>query len=485
MRIIFNPTYLMHGLPDGHPLRRSRSLWVALLCALVALAVAFLPEYPGLNPAGRYTLAILILAAGLWLTEAIPAFAVALLVIGLEILILGVPGGVFAASDDPGRWRIFIAPWASPLIWLFLGGLILAEAAAKTSLDRTLARAALSWAGVSVPWVLLAVMLISFVLSMFMSNTATAAMMIAVIMPLVKSLSAQDRLRKALLLSVAFAANLGGMATIIGTPPNAIAAGTLAQSYSMDFLTWMVIGLPPAVLLLAITWLSLWQFYPSSSKTLPADLLTIPKRAQRAPGWQRWVTAAVFIATVGLWMAGDLDYSSPTAVIAFLPITVLCATGIIKRDDICNLPWDVLILITGGLALGVAVTETGLAQWLVQQLPLSDWHIVMIALAFGYLTALLSNFMSNTGAANILIPIGFASAQALGDSAAPPLVLVLIALSASAAMALPIATPPNALAYGRGELAARDFISVGLLIGLLTPLCTLLWCQIILPILGY
>lgn len=449
-------------------------------CLIAAAAIAFLPEWPGLDPAARRCLFILILAAGLWATEAIPAFAVALLVIGLAILLLGRPDGVFVPSDEPERWQIFIAPLASPLIWLFLAGFILAEAAARTGLDRTLAGLVFRIAGSSATAILIAAMGITFVLSMFMSNTATAAMMIAVVAPLLRTMDTGHPFRPALPLGIAVAANLGGMGTLIGTPPNAIAAGYLSRAGAeLSFLNWMALGLPPALLLAAGLGCFLLYRYRAGGLYLDRHALAaVQHAAPRAPAWQRGVVVMVFAVTLALWMFGP----APAAVVAFVPITVLSVTGVIGVAEVRQLRWDVLLLMAGGLSLGVAVTETGLAGWLVGGLPLAGLGLIGAALAFALLTALLSNFMSNTAAANILVPLGAAAAAGLGG--AQGILPVIIALSASTAMCLPIATPPNAIAYSTGEITARAFLMPGLLLAFATPLLTVPWISWLLPRLG-
>jgi solute carrier family 13 (sodium-dependent dicarboxylate transporter), member 2/3/5 len=446
-------------------------------CLLVAGVTAFLPEWQGLDPAPRRCLFILVLAAGLWATEAIPAFAVAFLVIGLSILMLGRPDGVFVGPDEPDRWQIFIAPFASPLIWLFLAGFILAEAAARTGLDRTLAGAVFRAAGARATAVLVAAMAITFVLSMFMSNTATAAMMIAVIAPVLRTLPTGHAFRPALPLGIAVAANLGGMGTLVGTPPNAIAAGFITRGGTqLSFLDWMLLGLPPAVLLAGGLGAFLVYRYRAGGLLLDRRALaSAQETGPRAPAWQRGVVVLVFTVTLLLWMFGP----APAAVVAFVPITVLSITGVIGIAEIRQLRWDVLILMAGGLALGVGVTETGLADWLVNGLPIAGLGLLGAGLAFALLTAVLSNFMSNTAAANILVPLG--AAAALGIGSAPGILPVIIALSASTAMCLPIATPPNAIAYSTGEINARAFLLPGLLLGLLTPLVTVPWVSWLLP----
>ena len=446
----------------------------------IAAAVAFLPEWAGLDAAGRRCLFILLFAAGLWASEAIPAFAVSLLVIGLSILLLGRPDGVFAGADEPDRWQIFIAPMASPLIWLFLAGFILAEAAARTGLDRTLAGLVFRAAGARATAVLLAAMAVKFVFSMFMSNTATAAMMIAVVAPLLRTLPAGHSFRPALPLGIAAAANLGGMGTLVGTPPNAIAAGFLRQAGNeLSFLEWMLLGLPPALVLAGmLAAFLLYRYRPAGLVLDRSALSTVQRGATHAPRWQQGIVVLVFGATLLLWMFG----SAPAAVVAFIPITVLSVTGVIGVAEIRQLRWDVLILMAGGLSLGVAVTETGLAAWMVGGLPTEGLGLAGAALAFALLTTVLSNFMSNTAAANILVPLG--AAVGMGFSGSAGLLPVVIALSASTAMCLPIATPPNAIAYSTGELHSRSFLAPGLALAFATPLVTVAWVGWLLPRLG-
>ncbi len=447
------------------------------LCVALAALAAFLPTYPGLADAPRWTLFILILAAGLWMTEAIPAFAVALLVIGLEIAILGKPGGVFAGPEESGLWEEFTAPWASSLIWLFLGGFIMAAAASKTGLDRAMATAVLRAAGPRAGAILAGAMGITFVLSMFVSNTATAAMMLAVMGPILAGLPAGGRFDKALLLGIAMAANLGGMGTLIGTPPNAIAAGILSSRRPVEFGEWMIAGIPPALLLLGVAWWFLMRRYGRDTGRMALDLAA--GEAQRAPRWQQWLVVAVFVVTVSLWIGGSLHHSNPSSVIAFIPITLLSVTGVIGVKEIRELRWDVLLMLTGGLSLGVAVIETGLAEWLVEGIDLTGWGAIGVGLIFAIFAMALSNFMSNTAAANILVPIGMATALSLGEAGAPFVVVTGIALSASAAMCLPIATPPNAIAYSSGRIRSQDFLLPGLLMAFLAPLLAVGWLAIL------
>jgi len=439
-----------------------------ILAAVFAALIAFVPSYTGLEPAAMWTLFILIFAAGLWMTEAIPAFAVAILIIGLEILILGRPGGVYATG--PKDWQMFVDPWSSPIMWLFLGGFVLGQAAQTTGLDRMMARFVLKWFGSRPSNVLLGAMGLTFVFSMFMSNTATTAMMMSVMAPVIAGIDKKDPYVKALLLGVPFAANIGGMGTIIGSPPNAIAAGLLSETHAISFVEWMMLGLPPAIVLFFIAWLFLRFAYPS--KSIKLDLRGLgweTRTGSLLPMWKRILVFPVFMVTVLLWMTSSL-HGMPTAVVSFIPITVFAVAGILNVSEVRRLQWDVLMLMAGGLSLGVAIQKSGLATWVLTLLPIESMGLLAIAFVLAYITTLLSNFMSNTAATNILAPLGIAMAVGF-----EPIVVIPLALGASAAMCLPISTPPNAIAFAAGDLKTTDFVRGGLLMGILGPLLAVLW----------
>lgn len=439
-----------------------------ILAGLFAALIALVPDYANLDPAAMWTLFILIFAAGLWMTEAIPAFAVAILIIGLEILILGRPGGVFATG--PKDWQMFVDPWSSPIMWLFMGGFVLGQAAQTTGLDRMMARFVLKGFGTKPPYVLLGAMGLTFVFSMFMSNTATTAMMMSVVAPVIAAIDKKDPFVKALLLGVPFAANVGGMGTIIGSPPNAIAAGLLQDSHNISFVEWMTLGLPPAIVLFFIAWIYLRFAHPSQSKTLDLRGLEWETRTGSfLPMWKRLIVFPVFMVTILLWMTGSL-HGMPTAVVSFIPITVFAVTGILNVQQIRNLNWDVLLLMAGGLSLGVAIQKSGLAAWVLGLLPFDTMGLLAIAFVLAYVTTLLSNFMSNTAATNILAPLGIAVAVGF-----EPIVVIPLALGASTAMCLPISTPPNAIAFATGEMKSTDFLRGGVLMGILGPLLATLW----------
>ncbi len=464
--------------------RSGRALFKSLVCVALAAAAIWLPTDPTLTESARWSLGIVVLAATLWISEAMPAFAVALLIIGLQVMILGRPGGVLVAEGDVRGWEIYVRPWASPPMWLFFGGLVLAKAAQRTEIDRWVAGGVLRLTKGRATRLLPAVMGVTFVFSMFMSNTATCAMMLTVLMPAIAVLPKDSPTGKSLLLGLAFAANIGGMATIIGTPPNAIGAGFLEEAGGISFVHWMAIGLPPALLLFGVIW---WLLNRQMRLHGPCPALAIPETGPQTTGegkasptalWQRWLTLMIFALTIGLWMTGTF-HGAPTAVISFIPIVSLSMIGVMRAEDIRSVNWDVLILLAGGLSLGVGIESSGLASWMAAQLQHLTAPAWVITLTLCYVAAAASNLMSNTAAANILLPIGIVLAQTAGPSLDAASIIVPVALSCSIAMALPIATPPNALIFASGRIATRDYLPGGLLALLIGPPLCVAWAHLI------
>lgn len=451
-----------------------RSIVTTAACLIVATVVAFVPEYAGLSEAGIRALFVLIFCAGMWVTEAIPAFATSLLAIGGLIALLGRPDGVYATTDKD--WEQFIAPWGSPLIWLFFGGFCLATSAEKTGLDRWLAARALGLFGQRPAMLLMGVMIVTAVLSMFVSNTATATLVLAMMTPLFASRPKDDGLSKALALGVAFAANLGGMGTVIGTPPNAIAAGLLVGESEVNFAEWMLLAVPPALLLLSIAWgfLVVSRLGHAGFREEEGLLFHAGVASDPVPKLKQIVVVGTFAVTVGLWMTSPL-HGLPTTLVSLVPICVLTTTGILVGSDIRQLPWDILLLITGGLSLGVAMDKTGLAAWAVAQLPVEGLSALALVIGFGYATVIMSNLMSNTATANLVLPISIAVLSAAKSTGGDARMAVAIALAASTAMCLPISTPPNAIVYGTGHIKVTDLLGGGLLMGLLAPPLVAIW----------
>ena len=290
---------------------------------------------------------------------------------------------------------------------------------------------------------------------MWLSNTAATALMLGISLPLVQALPDDATARRGLVLAVPVAANVGGLATPIGTPPNAIMLQYLAEVGSpISFAGWIAVALPAVLLVLSASWAGLLALYGGRDVELPPPKEEPTLPTQRA-GVRRFV-AGISVLTVLGWLLGDQLGLTPGTV-ALLPVTIFFALGTLRLADFRNLAWDVLFLMGGGLCLARAMSRSGLADWIVAMMPtdgVSDWLVAAVALG---LAATMSTVMSNTATANLLGPV---VAGLPGIDPAP--LLVAVAFGCSLAMALPISTPPNAMAFASGQLEARDLLQVGL-----------------------
>ncbi|USD65078.1 SLC13 family permease [Vibrio sp. SCSIO 43136] len=415
-------------------------------------------------------LAIFLLAALLWVLEPVPVFATSILIIALELIMISNKGLlVFRDVPDGHDFGTFInytdifAAFSSPIIILFMGGFALAIAASKYQLDNNLARVLLKPFGHQPKFIMLGLMLITAVFSMFMSNTATTVMMLALLGPIVASAPKGDLGIKALVLCIPIAANTGGIATPIGTPPNAIALQYLTGENSIDFLSWMMMGLPFVIIQLSIAWLLLQKLFPSSQTQM-----TLKLDGKFKKSWRAIVVYVTFAATILLWMTTSL-HGMNTYVVSIIPLAVFTLTGIMGKEELKQINWDVLWLVAGGIAIGIALDKTGLAKALAHAIDYEALSPVAVVITLSIVCWLMANFMSNTATANLLMPI----AAAIGTSM-PSLVsvggiqglLVVVAFSASLGMILPVSTPPNSLAYSTGLIESKDMAKTGIIIGL-------------------
>lgn len=435
-----------------------KQLYKALVIIAVAVLSTFLP-IPDLTLAGKMTLGIFIGAAGFWVTEVIPPFATAITVVVLQVYLLGGEVGPLAGGGEGngggiGDYKIFLNPIASPVIVLFFGGFVLAAAATKHGLDLRLARFFLKPFGTRPMGILMGVICVTALFSMFMSNTATTVMMISIIQPLIGKMDKSNPFRKGLILSVPFAANIGGMGTLIGSPPNAVAASVLSElGEPVSFIGWMKIGTPLVVVMLIVLGILLrLNFRPSSPRIDAPEFELGPITRELV------LVVGAFTATVALWMTEPLHHI-PSPVVALAPIMIFTMFGVIGSDDLKRIEWDVLILVAGGLSLGVAMQSSGLADTLVRSIPFDQFSAPIILTTIAITAVSISNFMSNTSASNMLIPIVTAIASISPTSAA-----MTVALSATLAMSLPISTPPNSIAYATKQIETRDMILSGTLV---------------------
>lgn len=362
-----------------------------------------------------------------------------------------------------------MATFANPIIILFLGGFILAIAATKSGLDVLLAKNLIKPFGKKSENVLLGFLLITGAFSMFVSNTATAAMMLTFLTPVFAALPASGKGRVALTLSIPVAANIGGMATPIGTPPNAIALQALngpELHMGIGFGQWMSFMFPLVIVLLLISWFLLKKFYPFSQKTIE---LTIEGDVHR--GWRMWVVCITFAVTIIMWLLDKVTGVDANTV-ALIPIAIFAVTGVITAKDLQQINWSVIWMVAGGFALGLGMNGSGLANAAIASIPFGSWSPIVIMIVSGLICYFLSNFISNTATAALLVPILAVVCNGMGAGLDPvggtSTILLGIALSASAAMCLPISTPPNAIAYSTGLVGQKSMLKMGIIVGAIT-----------------
>ncbi len=420
--------------------------------------------------------ALTVLMAVWWVSEALPIPVTALLPLAL-LPLLGV--------SSPGEAA---APYANPLVFLFLGGFMIALAIQRWNLHRRIALFILRHSGKRPDHLVGGFMLGTAGLSMWVSNTATAAMMLPIGLSVLlvmesyrgdEAPESQTRFAKALLLGIAFGANIGGMGTLIGTPPNAILAAFMADNHGVHigFGQWMLVGTPVSLVLLGLCWwvLTRWAF---PLETLPiggvAELIE-RKRAELGP-----LTAteqrvlAVFLLTATAWILRPvLENSFPAlhfsdagiAVLGAIALFLVPAAGrntgaLLAWNDTRELPWGVILLVGGGLSLGTAIEASGLSASIAAQLMgLGGFPIILIIVTVAALTLTLSHVASNTATAATLLPLVTSIALTIDQ---PPLALAVpVALAASCAFMLPVATPPNAIVFGSERLRVIDMVRAG------------------------
>ena len=375
------------------------------------------------------------------------------------------------------KQKSIFGTFADPIIILFLGGFFLADAATKFRRAINLARVLLKPFGTNPKFVLLGLMSVTAIFSMFMSNTATAAMMLALLTPVLALFKPEDRGRAAFALCIPIGANVGGIGTPIGTPPNAIALKYM-QDLGLDvtFGKWMMFGIPFVLIMLLVGWLVLLKMFPISqksldlSKELKGKFLTTPKAI---------VVYATFIITIPLWVIPKDYHGLDANSVAIIPIVVFSVTGVITKKDLRGMAWDVLWLVAGGFALGVALSETNLAKDMINAIPFGEWNSTVLLIGASCICLFMATFMSHTATAALLVPIlgGVAGAMMKAssmDNAGAVALLVTVAFASSLGMALPISTPPNAMAYATGHIEQKGMAVSGTILCLLGLVITII-----------
>ncbi|ATV27984.1 SLC13 family permease [Prevotella intermedia] len=455
-----------------------KKVWQLLGIVLITAVVWNLPisvfDIDGLTVVQQRIIAIFVFATLSWLTECIPAWATSLAIMTIMCVSVSENSFQFFKGDGIGellKSKEIMASFADPIIMLFLAGFILAIAASKSGLDTLLAKNMIRPFGNKSENVLLGFLFITGIFSMFISNTATAALMLTFLAPVFASLPANGKGRIALTMSIPLAANLGGIGTPIGTPPNMIAMKFLNDpdglNLGISFGQWMLIMGPLVVILLLICWRVILYFFPFSKKTIELEI-----KGEIHRGWRMYVVIATFIITILLWIIPKEITGINTNTVSMIPMGIFAITGVINAKDLQQIDWSVIWMVAGGFALGLGMNGSGLADVAIESIPFGSWSPIVILIVSGLICYFLSNFISNTATAALLMPILAVVCRAMGDKldviGGTSTVLLGVAIAASTAMCLPISTPPNAIAYSTGLVEQKDMLKTGLVCGIIS-----------------
>ncbi|CAK4067227.1 SLC13 family permease [Vibrio sp. 16] len=449
-----------------------------MLCLgpLVMLATLVMePPVAGLSVDAWRTAGLAFWMASWWISEAVPIPAASL----LPLVVVPVAG---IASI-----KQVAAPYAHPLIFLFLGGFLISIAMERWNLHRRIALKTMLYAGSKPSIQVLGIMLVTAFLSMWMSNTATAVMMLPIALSVIKIVTDRDpnnnQFGKAMLLAIAYGASIGGIATLIGTPPNALMAAYLSDSYNIEigFGQWMMLGLPLSIVLLVFTWLWLTKFSYKvdqagevSSKSVFKDQLD--KLGAMSAGEKKvlfifafaalgWIFRPYIAKATGIGLS-DTGVAMMAAILLFaLPVISGSNQRVLDWESAKSVPWGILILFGGGLALAAKIKSSGLAEYIALQIQGADTiSLVMGILIVTALITFLTEITSNTATAAGFLPLLGPVAESITGT---PMVWVIpAAIAASCAFMMPVATPPNAIVFGSGQLKMGDMIRAGFLLNI-------------------
>jgi sodium-dependent dicarboxylate transporter 2/3/5 len=490
------------------PSKHSTQLLTIAFAVLLTGITATVPTTGSLTVAGQYAVATMVFAAVLWVTGALP--------LPLTALTIPILLTIFGVYPDFGE---AVAGFADPVIFLLLAGFMLAEALQEHAIDRRIAFSILVRFGTSARGLVLGVMLATALLSMVISNTATVAMMVPIVLGIIESVtdltkagedvpsSDASNLQIGMLLGVAYAASLGGVGTLIGTPPNAIVVGQLNEllGFEITFVEWLAIGLPMVVLTLPVAWVLLtYVVYPPKQYDVSHAREQARDRLQSMGSLSARArcTVVIFGATAFLWLLGGLGFLFEDVLsrewyvtlfggagenafgtighegvlfyvlVGLLAVPALIVSGATAWDELVDIDWGTLLLLGGGISLANALADTNATMWLAEVTlgSLEGTSIVVILLVVVTMTVMVGELASNTAMAAILAPllinIGPAYAEALGTSGELASVLLAVtgAIAASYGFALPVATPPNAIVFGAGYVEREHMLRAGVLL---------------------
>lgn len=457
----------------------------------VVTLLTFKPE--GLSGEGIAILASTLWIAVWWMTEAVPIPVTSLLPLVLFPLTDGLDIDTTASS------------YGDDTIFLFMGGFMIALAMEKWDLHRRIAVSIISIIGTNMNRIVLGFMVATGFLSMWISNTATAMMMVSIGLAIIYQISAAlDQAKvtqnygKALMLGIAYAASLGGISTLIGTPPNTLLAGAINKMYGVEisFAKWLLFGVPLAWIFIFVAWVYLVKFaYPSPIKTLPGgqDVIDEEKKKLGAASAEEKLVFFIFSLAALSWITrsfllekifpgiSDGAIAMTFAILLFIiPSINIKGDRLLDWETAVKLPWGILLLFGGGLAIAAGFVESGLSEWIGSQLiGLQDINLVLV---IGIVTALvifLTEITSNTATASMMFPIMASLAIALDIH--PYALMIAAAIAASCAFMLPVATPPNAVVFGSGYLRIPDMVKVGFALNIIGILLTTMAINFLLP----
>lgn len=452
---------------------------IGLVLGLAAFIATFaLPVPEGMTLTAWRTAGLGMLMAVWWITEALPIPATAL----LPLVLLPVLG--IQSIDEAA------APYANPVIFLFMGGFLIAAALERCGLHMRMALTILRFGGTRPPQLVGTFMVATAFLSMWVSNTATVAMMLPLAVSIVALVArgqaaGTDRdanFPVALMLGLAYAATIGGLGTLIGTPPNALLAGFMSESYGVEigFVQWMFLGVPLAVVALPITWFILVRVvFRVSNQPIVGGQQVIRReldslgRASRA----EWTVGLVTTLTALAWLfrpqlddfvpgLSDTGIAIAGATLLFLiPVSWTRFEAALDWTSAERLPWGVLVLFGGGLSLAGAIQATGLAEWIGASLSwVGGWPLLPVTLVVTTVVVFLTELTSNTATTAAFLPVVGSLATAIGVE--PLMLAVPAALAASCAFMMPVATPPNAIVYGTGHVTIPQMVRAGFVLNL-------------------
>lgn len=436
------------------------------------ILLLLLPEPPGMPPIAWKTAAVAILMATWWITEAIPIAATSLLpVVLLPVL------GIAPIGETT-------APYANPLIFLFMGGFIIAIAMQTWNLHRRIALRIIHFVGVKPSSIIIGFIIASAFLSMWVSNTATALMMLPIALSVLhfskkneKNSADISNFEVTLVLAIAYACNIGGIGTLIGTPPNALLAGFMLENYGYEisFARWLSIGIPLVLVALPVMYIILTKLvFPVTLKELPGGREVIQSQLREIGSITVAETrvAIIFGATALLWIfrplladllpgLSDAGIAITSGVLLFLiPSGSGSGENLLKWGHLRDMPWGILILFGGGLSLAMAISSSGLASWIGGVVGgLGVLPIILLVFTVITIVVFLTEITSNTATTAAFLPILASTAIGMGQN--PMLFILPAAIAASCAFMLPVATPPNAIIYGSGKVSIPQMAKAG------------------------